>query len=77
MAFITVYNKSAPWKRLVIQLNILKYLSPRFKGDEGWMLYAEADGAVDYDGEDILIKIIGGKSRTVRSFFGSGWTVDP
>ncbi len=76
MAFITVYNKTAPWKRLVIQLNILKYLSPRFKGDEGWMLYAKSEGAVDYNGEEIPVKIIGGKSRTIRVPFSFGWTVE-
>ncbi len=77
MAFITVYNKTAPWKRLVIQLNILKYLSPRFKGDEGWMLYAKSDGAVDSEGVDVPVKIIGGKSRTVGAPFGFGWKIEP
>lgn len=77
MAYLTVYNKSAPWKRLVIHLNILKYIDPHFNGDEGWMLYAKSDGAVDSDSIEVPIKIIGSKTRTIRSSFRSGWSVEP
>jgi len=77
MAYVTVYNKSEPWKRLVIQLNVLKYVDPRFSGGEGWMLYAQAEDAVDSDGVDIPIKIIGNKTRTIRTYLMSGWGVEP
>ena len=78
MAFITVYNKSEPWKRLVIQLNTLRFIDPRFDGDEGWMLYAKSESdAVDSDGVEIPIKIIGSKTRTIKAFFMSGWGVEP
>ncbi len=77
MAFITVYNKSEPWKRLVIQLNTLRYVDKRFDGDEGWMLYAQAEGAVDSDGVEIPIKIIGNKTRIIKTTFVSGWGVEP
>lgn len=77
MAYLTVYNRSAPWKRLVINLNILRYTDPRFKGDEGWMLYAKADEAVTSAGEEVPMEIIGSKTRTIKFSFGSGWSIAP
>ena len=77
MAYLTVYNKQAPWKKLVIQLNVLQYYDGNFHGDEGYLLYAKADGAETSEGEEVPIEIIGARTRTVKSHFSFGWSVVP
>ena len=75
MAYLTVYNRNALWKRLVIQINILKYCGPHLDGDEGWMLYAKADRAVTVSGTDVPVEIVGHKTRSIKIFFGTSWSV--